>query len=90
MMAKIRTPEVEGAVVKTIQHRIEEVNHELRKILESMEYYQRKYGLKTEEFYEGFLKGELGDDMDFFEWKACKEIYDELRKERGLLLKAIK
>ena len=89
-MTEVRMPEVEGAVVKTIQHRIEEINHESRKALESMEYFQRRYGLKTREFYEKFLKGELGDDMDFFEWKACKEIYDELRKERGLLLEAVK
>ena len=87
---EVRTPEVEGVVVKTIQRRIEEINHESRKILESMEYFQRRYGIKTEEFYERFSKGELGDDMDFLEWKACKEIYDELRKERGLLLEAIK
>jgi len=89
-MAEVRTPEVESAVVKTIQHRVEEINHESRKVLESIEYFQRRYGLKTREFYEKFLKGELGDDMDFFEWKACKEIYDELRKERGLLLEAVK
>lgn len=89
-MAEVRTSEVESAVVKTIQHRVEEINHESRKILESMEYFQRRYGLKTREFYEKFLKGELGDDMDFFEWKACKEIYDELTKERGLLLEAVK
>ena len=89
-MTEVRTLEVEGAVVKTIQNRIEEINHELQEVLDSMEYFQRKYGLKTQEFYERFLKGELGDDMNFFEWKACKEIYDELRKERGLLLEAIK
>ena len=89
-MVELKTPEVEGAVIKTIQLRVEKINHESRKILESMEYFQRRYGLKTREFYEKFLKGELGDDMDFFEWKACKEIYDELTKERDLLLEALK
>lgn len=26
------------------------------------------------------MSGALGDDMGFFEWKASKEIYDELKE----------
>ncbi|MEN4006009.1 MAG: hypothetical protein PQ964_01395 [Methanobacteriaceae archaeon] len=33
--------------------------------------------------------GVLEDDMDFFEWKASKEIYDELKEEKGALIEAI-
>lgn len=45
---------------------------------------------KNISYFEKFLNGELGDDMDFFEWKAAKEVYDELEKEKKLLLIAIK
>jgi len=45
--------------------------------------------MRTEEFYERFLAGELGDDMDLFEWKASKEISDELNGEKRVLLEAI-
>jgi len=89
-MAESTTAEVKNAVIKTVQHRIEEINRELVEIVKNLEYFEKKHGLKTAKFYEKFLKGELEDDMDFFEWKASKEIYDELRKQKGLLLKAIK
>ncbi len=55
-----------------------------------MDYFERKYGLNTDEFYSKFTEGTLGDDMDFFEWKASKEIYDELNGEKKALLEAIR
>jgi len=88
-MAELRTMEVKNAVMKTIQSRLEEINRESAEIVKNLEYFERKYSLKTDGFYEKFLKGELEDDMDFFEWKASKEIYDELRKQKDLLLEAI-
>ena len=90
MMAELKTVEVKNAVIKTIRHRIEEINHELGEIVKNLEYFERKHGLKTDKFYEKFLKGEMGDDMDFFEWKASKEICDELNKEKELLLEALR
>lgn len=89
MMAELRTVEVKNAVRKTIQGRLEEINRESAEIVKDLEYFERKYGLKTDGFYEKFLKGELEDDMDFFEWKASKEICDVLRKQKDLLLEAI-
>lgn len=62
----------------------------MQEIQKNINYFERKYGMVTKEFFEKFLKGELGDDMDFFEWKASKEVYDELEKEKKLLLIAIK
>ena len=42
-----------------------------------MNYFEKKYGMKTEEFYKKFLAGSLGDDMDFFEWKASTAIFNK-------------
>ncbi len=54
-----------------------------------MNYFERKYGMKTEEFYEKFVSGAAGDDIDFFEWKALKEISDELKEEKKVLIEII-
>lgn len=35
---------------------------------------------KLKEFYKKFLTGSLGDDMDFFEWKASRDVYKELQR----------
>jgi len=80
---------VKDAVIRTLRSRIEEINQKLNDIYESMRYFERKYGMETEEFYKKFVSGALGDDMDFFEWKASAEIYDELKEEKKVLIEAI-
>jgi hypothetical protein len=85
----IQTDLVRDAVTRTLRSRIEEINQKSNDIYESMKYFEKKYGMKTEEFYKKFVRGELGDDMDFFEWKASTEIYNELRNEKRVLIEAI-
>ena len=80
---------VKGVVIRTLRYRIEEINQKLNDIYENMGYFERKYGMETEEFYKKFASGALGDDMDFFEWKASAEIYDELKEEKKVLIEAI-
>jgi hypothetical protein len=80
---------VKDVVIRTLRSRVEEINHKLKDIHDSMNYFERKYGMKTEEFYEKFVSGALGDDMDFFEWKASKEISDELKEEKRVLTEII-
>ena len=80
---------VKGVVSRTIKSRIEEINQKLTDIYTSMNYFEKKYGMKTEEFYKKFFAGSLGDDMDFFEWKASSEVYKELQEERKALFEAI-
>lgn len=52
---------------------IDQVNYELRKFEDS-------YHMSSEEFYEKFEAGELGDEGDFFEWSSLYEnilLYEE-------------
>ncbi|MBS1263067.1 MAG: hypothetical protein MAG715_00235 [Methanonatronarchaeales archaeon] len=81
--------EVQEAVRRTLSGRVEEINRRLEDIGEEIGYFEKKYGLETDEFYRKFEEGEMGDDMDFFEWKSLKEVRDELVEEKELLLKAI-
>ena len=80
---------VKDVIIRTLRFRVEEVNQKLKDIHENIKYFERKYGMETKEFYEKFVSGVLEDDMDFFEWKASKEIYDELKEEKKALIEAI-
>lgn len=80
---------VKDVIIRTLRSRVEEINQKLNDTYENMRYFERKYGMKTEEFYEKFVSGALGDDMDFFEWKALKEISDELKEEKKVLIEII-
>lgn len=81
---------VKRTVLKTIRSKIEEINFKLIDTRKMLTYYEKKYGMQTDYFYERFIKGNLGDEQDFFEWKALKEIHDELIDEKKILLEAIK
>ena len=70
---------VKDVVARTLKAKVAELNNKLREIEESIRYFERKYGMKTADFYDKFKHGAAGDAMDFFEWKALKELNDELR-----------
>ena len=94
MAAEIKNSEfskemMKEVVTRTLKLKIEEINQKLINTHETIRYFEKKYGMRTEEFYKRFLAGELGDDMDLFEWKASKEISDELNGEKRVLLEAI-
>ena len=76
-------------MIRTLRFKIEEIKQKLINVYENMLYFEKKYGMKTEEFYRQFVAGKLGDDMDFFEWKASAEIYNELKEEKKVLIEAI-
>ena len=47
--------------------------------------FERRYSLRSEQFYEKFERGELGDAMDFVEWSATYEMAANLRCQLSIL-----
>ena len=47
--------------------------------------FEQRYSLNSEEFYEKFERGELGDAMDFVEWSATYEMTANLRRQLSIL-----
>ncbi|MGQ9627847.1 MAG: hypothetical protein ACUVV0_13195 [Anaerolineae bacterium] len=41
---------------------------------------ERQYGMTSQDFYEKFQRGELGDESDFFHWATRYEIYLEMKE----------
>lgn len=60
------------------------VERKLERFRERLEDFEDEYGMDSEEFLEEFESGNLGDDQDFFEWKAVYQSVQRLedRKER--------
>jgi hypothetical protein len=78
-----------AAEIKNSGIPMELVRDEVTRTLKSRIYFEKKYGMKTEDFYKKFVRGELGDDMDYFEWKASSEIFNELTGEKRALIEAV-
>lgn len=45
-----------------------------------LDQFESQYALESSEFHEKFKRGEMGDDMDFFDWSATWDIYQEILK----------
>ncbi len=80
---------IHEVVKRTIKNRIEELNQKTYEIQKNLYYFEKKYGIGTEEFYQTFFVGNQGDDMDFFEWRASWEVYKDLLEEKCVLIEAI-
>jgi len=45
-----------------------------------LDQFERQYGLESSEFHERFESGEMGDDMDFFDWSGTWRVYQSILK----------
>lgn len=52
--------------------------------------FEEKYNLPSDDFYNLFQEGEMGDEEDFFEWKALIDGIKEWRQTKERLKELIK
>ena len=50
----------------------------LRRYDRDLREFEERYGMDSQTFYERFEAGELGDDMDFFEWAGLYELRQDI------------
>ena len=44
---------------------------------------EKKYRMSSQEFYDRFDQGEMGDDMDFIRWAGEFETLKQLKRDFG-------
>lgn len=49
-----------------------------------LKFYETQYQMSSNDFYQKFRTGELGDDIDFFEWSVFYEMWLSARQELKL------
>jgi len=56
---------------------------------QSLAEFEQRYEMKSDAFYCRFEAGELGDEMDFFEWSGLYELYKDLSAKIHRLEQAV-
>lgn len=56
---------------------------------QSLVAFEKRYEMESEAFYHRFEAGELGDEMDFFEWSSLYELYQNLGVKINQLEQAV-
>lgn len=54
--------------------------NDLRELAEELVIYEQKYGVKSPIFYDKFMRGEMGDDIDFIGWAGAYERFTSLKE----------
>lgn len=59
---------------------------DLLELAEDLRNFEQKYGMASDEFFQKFHAGQMGDELDFFEWSFCVKAYRHMRKSIELAM----
>lgn len=82
-----RSPVVDQAVGKLIALEAKQCRTELQRLTARLSDYEQQYHMTSDDFYQRFRKGELGDDMDLVEWSIFWDMRQAIEKRLTSLLK---
>ncbi|NIM13462.1 MAG: hypothetical protein GTO45_15220 [Candidatus Aminicenantes bacterium] len=80
---------VDNALNKVISYQLAKYRKFIDQINHELETFEMNYKMSSEEFYNKFEAGELGDEGDFFEWSSLYEnvlLYKDRIKELNPLV----
>ncbi|MCL6446936.1 MAG: hypothetical protein K6U04_02115 [Armatimonadetes bacterium] len=60
---------------KIIAYETRKTRKELESLKGELRAYETKYNMTSEDFYNKFTNGLLGDEADYFEWSAIYKMY---------------
>lgn len=73
--------ELELVFDKLIGGKLSEQRLKLARYDRDLAQFEQQYGMSSPEFYRRFESGDLGDDMDYFEWSGLWELRQRLASQ---------
>ena len=80
---------VDKTLSKLIEYRTNKMNCELGELEDSMKKFESKYNMNPKTFCKKFEEGELGDEMDFFEWYALCDMHKRIVQRLNIAKRGI-
>jgi len=77
---------VSKAIGRAVETRLADLDQRIEEITDRIRSFESKYHMRTEAFVKRYNAGELEENLDYMEWIACKEILEDLAKEKDMLL----
>ena len=75
------SPELDLILGKLIDISIQNLKDKILELEKSLQDYELKYKLKSEDFYHQFESGRLGDSTDFLEWSGLCELHQKAQRK---------
>jgi len=77
---------VSKAIGRAVETKLADLDQRIEKITDTIRSFESSYDMETEAFAKRYDAGELEENLDYMEWVACKEILEDLAKEKDMLL----
>ena len=71
---------------KFIEYHVNRIKREIARMQIELEKYEKRYNLKTGDFYNRFERGEFGDESDYMLWSGIYELQIDSKKKLESLL----
>lgn len=69
---------IAATINKMLKVELGMVKKEIEQVMGSLIDFEKRYNMSSDEFYEKFNAGKLGDDREFIKWYAYKDTYNKL------------
>ena len=76
---------VERTLDKLIAHEITTAQQEAGELKAELQAFEDQYKMSSEDFYQRFRLGEMGDAVDFVEWSAFYQMWVSVQKRLEIL-----
>ncbi|MEW5868467.1 MAG: hypothetical protein AB1894_04270 [Chloroflexota bacterium] len=74
-------PELSQVLAKLLDIALGQQRLRLKRYERDLREFEKRFGMDSQAFYQKFEAGELGDDMNLFEWAGLLELYQDLLKK---------
>jgi hypothetical protein len=73
--------EFDQLLAKLLEVRLSQQKRLLQQYARDLNAFELRFEMETPSFYRRFEAGELGDNMDYFEWAGLFELYQEVKRK---------
>jgi tetrahydromethanopterin S-methyltransferase subunit G len=69
---------IESTINKMLKVELGMVKRELKQVKNSLTDFEKRHKMSSDEFYDKFNAGKLGDDREYIKWYAYKNTFNKL------------
>ena len=69
---------IESTINKMLKVELGMVKRELKQVKNSLADFEKRHKMSSDDFYEKFNAGKLGDDREYIKWYAFKDTFNKL------------
>ena len=76
---------ISQTISKMLAYKVQKYKEQIKRLDKALRKFERTYEKESAVFFEEFVEGSLGDEMDFVEWSSLYQIRNSLLEKKNEL-----